>query len=361
MKINKTFFTYLIKYRSFSILHKLNKNQNIDPNKLSCSNSCPKYQNADVNKSKILKENRNKVGIYRWVNNINNKTYIGSSVTKCNAYFSTCSKLNFVINNNSSTEASNISVSPEVKYPDAYLNKTMILKDNKNKAGIYRWVNKVNGNTYIGSSTNLRYRLSQYYRLSYIDSQLSKSKSRILCALLKYGYTNFQLEILEYCTAENSLNREQYYIDLLKPEYNINPVSISRFGTKHSIESREKMSKSAQGRKHSEQTKDLISHLSKGINNPNFGKTQSKETKALISAARLGKSFISELAKAKMSENNGTAIRVLNITTNETYIYPSIKKAAEAIGISQPALSLRFKTKSSFIVKKLYQVEKVKK
>ena len=36
------------------------------------------YKNCRQAKSRILKENRNKVAVYRWVNNVNNKTYIGS-------------------------------------------------------------------------------------------------------------------------------------------------------------------------------------------------------------------------------------------------------------------------------------------
>lgn len=62
------------------------------------------------------------------------------------------------------------------------------------------------------------------------------------------------------------------------------------------------MSILAQGRKHTEETKKLISLATKGINNPNFGKRHSEETKALITLARLGKSHISESIKAKMSE-----------------------------------------------------------
>lgn len=38
------------------------------------------YNNVKLNKAKILKENQNKKVVYRWVNNINHKTYIGSSV-----------------------------------------------------------------------------------------------------------------------------------------------------------------------------------------------------------------------------------------------------------------------------------------
>lgn len=98
----------------------------------------------------------------------------------------------------------------------------------------------------------------------------------------------------------------------------------------------------------------------KGINNPNFGKTHSEETKALISLARLGKSILSESMKANMSEESGTALRVIDLKTNEISEYTSITKAAKAIGITQPQLSRRVKnTQGSFMVKKPYQVEKV--
>jgi hypothetical protein len=43
----------------------------------------------------------------------------------------------------------------------------------------------------------------------------------ICCALLKYGYPKFSLEILEYCKVEDLLIREKHYLYLLKPEYNI--------------------------------------------------------------------------------------------------------------------------------------------
>ena len=71
-------------------------------------------------------------------------------------------------------------------------------------------------------------------------------------ALLKYGYSatvvgppwngggpqpNFKLEILEYCDSENVIEREQYYLDLLKPEYNILQLAGSSLGYKHTPES----------------------------------------------------------------------------------------------------------------------------
>jgi len=55
------------------------------------------YSNAEVDKSKILKENQNKSGIYMWTNLINDKQYIGSAVDLSNRfsfYYSTTSMEN---------------------------------------------------------------------------------------------------------------------------------------------------------------------------------------------------------------------------------------------------------------------------
>lgn len=40
-------------------------------------------------------------------------------------------------------------------------------------------------------------------------------------ALLKYGYAGFRLEILEYCSPEILLARQQFFLDYYNPEYNI--------------------------------------------------------------------------------------------------------------------------------------------
>jgi group I intron endonuclease len=53
-------------------------------------------------------------------------------------------------------------------------------------------------------------------------------------ALLKYGYAEFSLEILEYCSTDVLLKKEQYYFDKCKPEYNILKIAGSPLGYKHS-------------------------------------------------------------------------------------------------------------------------------
>ncbi len=85
-------------------------------------------------------------------------------------------------------------------------------------------------------SSNLNRRLRCYYSKAYIKNA-NKNRSFICKALEKYDYSNFSLEILEYCEPDNAVTREQYYIDLRKPEYNILPKAGSRLGSKHSEES----------------------------------------------------------------------------------------------------------------------------
>jgi len=125
---------------------------------------------------------------------------------------------------------------PVIIYSNADTMKESIIKDNIRKAGIYRWRNNITGDTYIGSSINLSNRLRLYYRYDVI-SDSTKGNSIINSALLKYGYSNFSLEILEYCDKEEVLKREQYYLDSLKPEYNILKIAGSNSGHKQREES----------------------------------------------------------------------------------------------------------------------------
>jgi group I intron endonuclease len=79
--------------------------------------------------------------------------------------------------------------------------------------------------------------------LGYVDiSNLSKDKARKLI-----------------------LEREQYYIDSFKPEYNINPIAGSRLGSKHT-----------------EESKKLMRINNNGCKNPMFGKTHSLRYRAIL-------------------------------------------------------------------------------
>ena len=64
-----------------------------------------------------------------------------------------------------------------------------------------------------------------YYNLKFLNRRVCTGNSRIYKALLHYGHENFSLEILEYCDKKVIIEREQYYIDLIKPEYNIQSIA----------------------------------------------------------------------------------------------------------------------------------------
>ncbi len=118
---------------------------------------------------------------------------------------------------------------------NAALLKRDILIDNRNLSGIYRWVNNISGKVYVGSAINLSKRLIRYYH----KSELLRNKQSIFKALAKYGHEIFTLEILEYVKWQNNdelLKREQFYFDLLQPEYNILRHAYSMLGFKHSQE-----------------------------------------------------------------------------------------------------------------------------
>jgi len=106
-------------------------------------------------------------------------------------------------------------------YINVVNSKPKIYKDNRNKSGIYRWTNLINKESYIGRSDNLTKRFYYYFSIATLKRKVELGNSKIYNALLKYGYEQFSLDILEYCDDSESKEREQYYIDLLNPEYNI--------------------------------------------------------------------------------------------------------------------------------------------
>lgn len=86
------------------------------------------------------------------------------------------------------------------------------------KSGIYKIANKINGKIYIGKSLDVKERkYSHFYKLR----KNEHGNQYLQVSFNKYGEENFEFSIIEF-VADNLLNiREIYYIDTLKPEYNI--------------------------------------------------------------------------------------------------------------------------------------------
>lgn len=86
-------------------------------------------------------------------------------------------------------------------------------------SGIYCIINIKNSKKYIGSSKNIRQRLWSH------RAELRHNKhenSHLQNAWNKYGEYNFDYYILEKCEESLLLEKEQFYIDTINPEYNMN-------------------------------------------------------------------------------------------------------------------------------------------
>lgn len=108
------------------------------------------------------------------------------------------------------------------------------------KSGIYKILNTKNGKCYIGSAVYIATRIATH------RSSLRKNKhqSRHLQASWnKYGGWFFEFIILERCEKDKLVEREQFYIDTLKPEYNKRPKAASNVGIKYGKQTAEHIEK----------------------------------------------------------------------------------------------------------------------
>ena len=88
------------------------------------------------------------------------------------------------------------------------------MKENK-IAGVYKITNTITGDFYIGSSKDIKLRWS-IHKAPYTIKQHSNVK--LYKAMAQYGRDNFTIDIIE--ETDNLREREQYWIEYLKPVYN---------------------------------------------------------------------------------------------------------------------------------------------
>ena len=81
-------------------------------------------------------------------------------------------------------------------YTNASKQKADILKANNKKSGIYKRIHKSSGKTYLGSALDLTHRFRSYFSLVFLEEELRHGNSIICSSLLKYGYSEFSLDIL---------------------------------------------------------------------------------------------------------------------------------------------------------------------
>jgi len=177
--------------------------------------------------------------------------------------------------------------------------------------GIYAIVNIVNGKRIIGSSNGIEARWRNY------KSKLNKNKQKnpyFQSSWNKYGAINFQFVVLEECSEEELLVKEDLWMSYYKSRnkkygYNLKSaerqmpseeskrkMSESHKGKVFSKEHREKLSESHKEQEFSEEHRKKLSDARKGkllssdtktkISNANKGRKHTEETKRKISKSR---------------------------------------------------------------------------
>lgn len=139
---------------------------------------------------------------------------------------------------------------------------------------IYKATNLVNGKCYIGQTTNLAKRKLRH-KSNILDD---KNSAYFYNAVRKYGWCNFTWEVLCECDTKELLNiRETMKIIVNHSHWTECGYNMTWGG------------EGSMGYKASEKTKKKLSDLSKGKNNPMYGKHHTDMAKRIISLKNVGR------------------------------------------------------------------------
>lgn len=172
-------------------------------------------------------------------------------------------------------------------------------------ACVYKITNRINGKIYIGIAKDFNTRM-RGHRWS------KKRETRIARAIRKYGWENFDKEVIENNIDPTVLeSRETYYIDLYNSTnqgvgYNTLRENLYKYRENHPPEVIEKMSNSSK-RKYQR--------------NPELGRLQTKGIR---------EKFLPRIVKP---------VRQINLSTGEIRIWNSMQEAANGLGIDRACIS----------------------
>ena len=175
---------------------------------------------------------------------------------------------------------------------------------------IYRILNLINNEVYIGRTRRPDYRFRQHVLLSEHPEMHSRA-TKIHFIINKYGSENFIFEVFEECkNYKDSYDREKFWIKFYHADqdgYGYNGICGPK-GPMWSYEDRILISQRTTGinnpmygKHHSVDTKNKLSLLSKNENNPFFGKKHSEESKMKIGISSSKRNAGSSNPNAKLS------------------------------------------------------------
>ena len=130
----------------------------------------------------------------------------------------------------------------KVEILDPYHNRTQIAKVAKNSKGVYLFDIENLNMKYVGSSINLYNRVCSYF----MPSILSKADRKVIRYFNKYGFSQVKLTLFileEHFTWEQVIELDQYFIDSLSPNLNVDLVAggYNGYHTPMTLKARERL------------------------------------------------------------------------------------------------------------------------
>lgn len=199
------------------------------------------------------------------------------------------------------------------------------------ESGIYKITNNLNNHFYIGQSKNIKKRWYSHKK----NAEVVKNHYTVLeKAFHKYGIKNFSFEVLEKCEIDKLDEREIFYIDTLKPEYNMNLGGSGNTGYVVTDETKKILHELGckQWNSYDEETKKNI--IRNQLTGPRKGSHRSEETKKILS----------EKTKAYFEKNNGMSQeqkeKISNALKNKKR--PNLKKYKPVVAIYDNGMKFYF-------------------
>ena len=172
------------------------------------------------------------------------------------------------------------------------------IKENS-KFVIYLIRNLINSKIYIGQTNNLTNRLWKHVNCK-------NSKQYITNSIKKYGFKNFECEILHFAETFEEMNTlEAFYIEKYESTNREIGYNIRKGGQNSPCaeSTKIKLKNINSGKKLTEEIKNKIKNSTSGTLNHFFGKKHTEDTKLKMSEAWEKRKPISEETRNKMSES----------------------------------------------------------
>lgn len=217
------------------------------------------------------------------------------------------------------------------------------------KIGVYKITFNNYDKFYIGSSVDLTRRKATHKSKLLSNSHCNKKLQNVFN---KHGM--FTFEVIENCSRDNLIEREQFFLDSLKPELNILDEAYNSIGFRHSEETKSKLKVINKEIVNRIEVKNKISKtwFKKGISKPmsedtreklksiNIGRKHQESSKIKMRESKLGKKMnystsikLSQIKK-NVPQKNWVPICRLDLDNNLLQIHPNIINACEFLNVT---------------------------